>query len=301
MSLLQRLKRIRLPQIAVGRWVREHKAGLLRAGKISLGVGGFAFVVLLVHKEVYSIVVRRPEYTVTSESLRVALAPKWTGGAHAVDLDLGAESWNAFDEDAVARVGRAFERNPWVKRVTAVERAFPNKIRVRYEYRTPYVTVRTPEGWIAVDRERVRLPGVWKERPPRVLDCDLAGLGVAPAAGQVWDDAALAVGIELAELVEREAVLAKAGVRVIDVSNLGGRVHPKKSELAMLTEGGCVIFWGRPDSARRFGELPAERKIENLRLALESYPNLDGLQYVKVYFERPAVLEKDGRTTDRRR
>ncbi|MBI2900742.1 MAG: hypothetical protein HYY17_11210 [Planctomycetes bacterium] len=301
MTLFKRLKQVRLPDLKVRAWAGEHRAGLLRAGKISAGIGALTLVVLLVHKEVYSLVAGRKEYVVTPESLRVALAPKWTGGRNAVDVDLGPDGWSAFDDEAPARVGRAFEKNPWVRRVTSVQREFPNRLRVRYEFRTPHVTVRTGEGWIAVDRDRVRLPGVWKERPPRALEADLVGLGSAPEAGRMWDDPALAAGIETAELVGREPLLAKAGVTAIDVANLGGRVNPKKSEIAMLTSSGCIVYWGRPESSRKFGELTVAQKIGNLRLVLEAYPNLDGLQYAKVYFEKPAVLEKDSRTTDRGR
>ncbi len=301
MTLLKRLRRIRLPSIPIRSWIRDHRVGLARAGRVGLAVGGLALVVLLVHREVYSLVVTRPEHVVTPDSLRVALAPKWARGQHAVEVDVGKESWSIYDDEAVARVGRAFERNPWVRRVTAVERVFPNRLRVRYEYRTPYATVRNSEGWILVDRERVRLPGVWKERPPCVLDVDLTGVGSAPLAGQAWDHPALAAAIELAELVEREPLLVKAGVRVVDVSNLGGKLNPKKSELALLTECGCVIYWGRRDSARSFGELTVAQKVENLKRVLDLYRKLDGLQYVKVYFEKPYWIEKDDRTTDRRR
>lgn len=295
-----KLPKLSLPKLHVREWCRDHKAGLVRAGKIGAIGGSIALVVLLVHREVYSLVLGRKEYTVKPEALRVTLAPKWTGGQHGVAVDLGPEEWSAFDDEGVARVGKAFERNPWVRRVTQVERVFPDQVRVKFEYRMPYATVRTPEGWIVVDQDLVRLPGVWKDRPPRALESDITGLGKAPDAGRPWDDPALAAAIELAELAETEQVLAKSRVEVIDVTNLGGRVDPRKSELAMLTGSGCIIYWGRPTSTNKFGELTVAQKLDNLKLVLQSYPELDGLQYVKVYCKEPIVFEKDGRTTRRR-
>jgi hypothetical protein len=265
------------------------------------GIAAAVLVVLLVHREVYSLVMGRKEYRIDKSAYSVSLAPRWTGGRNAVAVDLGPDSWdgNLFDDGAVARVGRALEANPWVRRVTAVERVFGEGLRVRFEYRKPYVTVRTAEGWIAVAEDRVRLPGVWAERPPRVLSADLVGAGTPPAPGRRWDDPGLEAGIELAELADREPALAT--VEAVDVANAGGRVDARKSELAFLTSGGCVIYWGRAESAKKFGELTPAEKVRNLKLVLRSYPQLDGLQYVKVYYREPAVLERDGRTTDRRR
>jgi hypothetical protein len=249
--------------------------------------------------------VGREEYRVNPDSFRLSLAPKWAQGMNSVSIDLGPDGtgaeWNIFDPAAVARVGKAFEQNPWVQRVTVVERIFPNQLRVKFEYRTPYATVRTSDGWVAIDRDRVRLPGLWQERPPRMLDADLIGLPEAPEPGQTWRDPSLEAGLELAELVEQESVLAKVGVQVIDVSNIGGRVDAKKSELALLTANGCVIYWGRPSTTNKFGELTPSQKVDNLKMVLQTYPHLDGLRYVKVYSKEPTVLENDSRTSRRDR
>lgn len=305
MRFLKKLKlpKLSLPDLRIREWCRDHKDVLKKVGKVGAVGGGIALIVLLVHREVYSLIIGRKEYTVPAEHMRVSLAPKWANGQNAVQVEITEDQWNAFDDRAVARVGRAFEQNPWVRRVTSVERVFPDQIRVRFEYRKPYAAVRTPEGWVAVDADRIRLPGVWKERPPCELPADLVGLGAAPAAGGAWDDPALLAGIELAELASQESVLGNARVCAIDVTNLGGRVDPRKSELAMLTDGGCVIYWGRPTSTNRFGELTVAQKLENLKLVLESYPQLEGLQYVKLYAKEPSVREisYDDRTTRRGR
>jgi hypothetical protein len=302
MKLFKKWKR---PNIPIRAWIQDHREGLIRFGKISVGVGVLSLVVLLIHREVYSLVVGREEYRVNPDSFRLSLAPKWAQGMNAVSIDLGPDGtgaeWNIFDTAAVARVGKAFEKNPWVQRVTVVERIFPNQLRVKFEYRTPYATVRTSEGWVAIDRDRVRLPGLWQERPPRMLDADLVGLPEAPEPGQTWSDPSLEAGLELAELVEQESVLAKVGVQVIDVSNIGGRVDAKKSELALLTANGCVIYWGRPSTTNKFGELTPSQKVDNLKMVLQTYPHLDGLRYVKVYSKEPTVLENDSRTSRRDR
>jgi len=298
-KLWKKISRIRLPKIPIRPWLRAHRGALLRTGRIALYSAIPALIVLLVHREVYSLVIGKKEYSVESDSLRVSLAPSWAKGKHTYPVDPGGEPWNAFDGGAAERVGHAFERNPWVRCVTSVERLFPNRVKVKFEYRVPHAAVRTAEGWIAIDEQRVRLPGVWTERPPCALRADLVGLVGAPAPGEVWDSPALAAGLGLAELVESEPTLAKAEVQAVDVSNVDGRLDPRKSELAMLTGGGCILYWGRPCGTKKFGERTVIEKIENLKRVLQEYPHLDGLQYVKLFFKRPTVLEKDSRTTGR--
>lgn len=294
-------KRIRLPKIPVRAWVRDHRQGLLRAGRIALVCGGLTFVVLLVHREVYSLVIGRKEYTVRAESFRISLAPSWAQGRNPVAVDLGADSWSIFDEEAVGRVGQAFARNPWIRRVTLVERVFPDRLRIKFDYRSPYATVRTAEGWIVVDRDRVRIPGLWAERPPSELATDVTGAGELPAVGAKWGSESLEAGFEVAELVESEPILAKAGVRAVDVSNVGGKVNPRSSEVALMTESGCVVYWGRPSSTKKFGELTTAQKIANLQRVLKEYPGLGDLEYARVCFKDPTVMPKGERIAVRRR
>jgi hypothetical protein len=261
------------------------------AGRRALFAAAFVFVVLLVHREVYSLVVRNREFRVPS--VRVAVAPSWVDSRGAEVVRVDTEGSTLFDPDLVDRVGRAFEACPWVRRVAAVERAFPNALRVRLEYRRPHVAVRRPNGFVLVDSEGVRLPGVYADPPPCDRPMRVAGVSASPPVpGRAWDDPAVRTGLAMADYVERTPLLRELGIREVDVSNLGGRVDPRRSEVALVTANGCALLWGRTPWAGRFGDIAEDEKLENLQGVLAAYPSLNGVRSVKVYFRgsRPIDL-----------
>jgi hypothetical protein len=286
----------------VREWVAGHREGLFKVGKVTLVVATISLVVLLVHREVYSLIRGKPEFSVDPEKFRIALSPDWANGENPVTVSLDESKRGMMDEETTEWIGRAFLGNPWVKEVISVERIFPDQIRVRFEYREPVAAVKTSQGWIVVDGNRVRLPGVWKTRPPCELETDIVGLHRAPEAGKVWDDPALDAGMELARYASMEPVLSSVQVAAIDVSNFDGRIDSLRSEMALSTKSGCVIYWGRPPSTDKYGELTQEEKVENLRLVLKDFPRLKNLVYVKVYYKKgeAAVLERNSQLGTRR-
>ncbi len=298
----KKFKAPRLPRLPVKEWVVEHREGLFKAGKVTLGVGTITLIVLLVHSEVYSLIRGKPEFSIDSEKFRVTLAPEWASGENQVVISLDESQRGMLDEETTTWIGRAFQENPWVKEVLSVERVYPDQIRVRFDYRVPVAAVKTSRGWIVVDEDRVRLPGIWEKRPPCVLETDIVGLHRAPEAGMVWDDPALDAGMELARFAANEPVLASVQVAAIDVSNFDGRIDALRSEMALSTKSGCVIYWGRPPSTDKYGELTQDEKVQNLRLVLKDFPRLKNLVYVKVYYKKgeAAILERNSQLGTRR-
>lgn len=305
MSFVKKLwGKVRLPKLNLRGWAADHREGLKRAAGELFFWGSFAFVVLLIHREVYSFIMKRRQYTIESSDLRVSVAPRWA-------RELGQDSfvelpdakYSLFDDSAVARVGRAIEASPWVRKVTAVDRVFPNEVRVKFEYRKPHVVVRRGEGYVVVDRDSVRLPGIYAERPPSELALEIVGLeGAPPAPGTRWEDPGLAVGMEMARVAESDPLFVRAGVVAVDVSNAGGRMDPKKSEIVLQTSSGAVILWGRPPSTPRHGEITIGDKLANLAMVLDAYPYLEGLKSARVNVKgKPFVVESDPRMGQRRR
>ncbi len=275
-------------------------ARALGASRPLLFAAAFVLVVLLVHREVYSFILERPQYQVPP--IEAAVSPGWAGGqgVEVVRVDCGGAS--LFDAALVDRVGRAFEANPWVRRVTAVERIFPDRLRVRYEIRRPHVAVRRTNGYVVVDVDGIRLPGVYAEPPPRDRAAILAGVPSLPAEpGRAWEDASLRAGMEMAEFVHSSAFLGRLGVREIDVANAGGRIDPRRSEITLVSSGGCAIQWGGLPSRPRFGEPSSREKLENLREILTLYPALEGLRCAKLYFSGSKAVEPRDPTVQRPR
>lgn len=263
-------------------------------GKIALRVGAAAslvFIVLLVHRSAYALITKSPDFKIPKSMARAAVAPPWADAASTesvVLLPAGRDT--LMDADLVTGVAASFASNPWVRRVVAVERAFPDQIRVRLEMRTPRLSVRRAGGLILVDRDGVRLPGVYDRNPLRSME--VTGTASAPpAAGRVWEGPEIARALEMAALAEGERILRGLDVRAIDVSNLNGRRDPKSPDLSLVTACGAVIGWGRAPSDPRFGEPALSEKLDNLRRAAENYPRLEGVASVKVHQKGPARVK----------
>lgn len=251
------------------------------------------FVVILVHREVYSFIVDRPQFRVPS--LRLAVAPRWAERFGSELLTVETAGGSLFEADLVERISRAFEANPWVRRVTSVERVFPNAVRVRFEYRRPHVAFRRPGGFVMVDSEGARLPGVYAQLPAGERLMKVVGAQTRPPEpGRVWEDPAVRAGLEMAEVVARSPLLGHLGVEEIDLTNLGGRMDPRRSEVVLLTAGGCAIHWGRPPSRAGFGEPTPSEKLENLREILAVYPGLNGLRAARIGFRGSRSVEPAG-------
>ena len=253
--------------------------------------GSLVLIVLLVHRSAYSLVIGAPNYQVPKSTARARVAPSWADPAAAesvVTLPAGRDT--LLDSDFVRRVAASFSDNPWVRRVVAVERAFPDQVRVRLEMRSPRLAVRRPGGLVLVDQDGVRLPGTYAKAPTLVTE--VAGIASAPPApGRTWEGLEIATALEMASLAEGEAVLRRLGIRVVDVANLNGRRDPKSPDLLLVTSTGAVIDWGRAPSAARYGEPALAEKLDNLRRAAENYPRLEGVASVRIHQKGPARVK----------
>jgi hypothetical protein len=226
-------------------------------------VGSLAFIVLLVHRSAYVLVLKSSSYKLPSESARAKVAPPWadpTAGESVVMLEAGRDT--LLDPDLVPSVAASFSSNPWVRRA---------------------------DGFVLVDAERIRLPGVYERVPQRAFEVTGAA-SVPPAAGRAWEGPEIASALEMAALAEGEPVLRDLAVRGVDVANLNGRRDPKSPDLLLATGAGAVIGWGRAPAEARFGEPGLSEKLDNLKRAAENYPRLEGLAFVKVHQKGPARL-----------
>ena len=295
------LKKFRPPDLEkaaarIGAFASRHRAAV----RALLFAGGFAFVVLLIHREVYSFLTRRGAYTVPD--IHAAVAPAWSDRQGEEIVKISNPGATLFDESLVAKVGKTFEECAWIKRVTSVERVFPDQLRIRFEYRKPHVAVRCENGYVLVDVDGVRLPGVYAEPPASERSARVAGVGGRPPEpGKVWDAPALRAGMKMADYVDATPLLARLKVREINVANHGGRLDPRLSEVTLATSSGVELAWGRTPDTARFGDPSPEEKLENLREVLAAYPDLSGVRRVKIHFRGAKAVEPtEGHAQNRR-
>jgi hypothetical protein len=270
----------------VGAFASRHQDAALRG----LFVAGLALVVMLVHREVFAFIAQRRQFT--APPIKTAVVPRWatSQGQEVVRIDGAGRS--LFDPQLVEKVGKTFEACPWVRRVTAVERVFPDQLVIKFEYRRPHVAVRRENGYVLVDQDGVRLPGVYAAAPACDRSVQVTGVAsLPPEPGQPWKDEALAAAVAMADYIPGSSVLGRLGIREVDVANYGGRQDPRRSEMSLVAASGCVLAWGRTSATSKFGDLSTEEKLENLREVLAVYPDLNGLKRVTLYFRGSRAVE----------
>src|SRR5882672_31655 len=269
----------------LGAFASRHQDHALRA----LFAVGLGLVVLLVHREVFAFIVA--PRTFSAPTIKTAVVPKWAGsqGEELVRIEGGK---SLFDPQLVERVGKPFESCPWVQKVTAVERVFPDKLLVKFEYRRAHVAVRRENGFVLVDADGVRLPGVYTVPPSCEVAVRVTGIASAPPEpGRPWQDDSLRAAVAMADYVPSSTLLGRLGIREVDVANFAGRQDPRRSELSLVTSNGCVLAWGRTAQTAKFGDVSTEEKLENLREVLAVYPDLNGLKKVTLYFRGSRAVE----------
>src|SRR5579859_1599911 len=110
---------------SIGAFASRHQDAALR-GLFAIGLG---LVVMLVHREVFAFIAERRQFS--APPIKTAVAPRWSSsqGQEIVRIDGAGRS--LFDPQLVEKVGKTFEACPWIRKVTAVERVFPDQLVIK--------------------------------------------------------------------------------------------------------------------------------------------------------------------------
>lgn len=175
---------------------------------------------------------------------------------------------------------------PWVREV-AIQREFPDRLRLAFDLRQPVLGVRAADGTplCLVDRDAVMLPWVDTPLPVVFLHREGGAPTMDVAAGQPCGEgrvrAAAAIAVEwrdeFAPLVPGCPKLVE-----VDTTNLGerwlrGPSYPEvRVKLARRDGAGVVFAYDRPVDSP-LPRVPVATKAEVLKKILERHPSLDGL------------------------
>jgi len=261
------------------RWVRvlwRRSAPVLAKAAIPTAL---LIAVVTVHHYVHRFVSDSSVFTVPGAALQSSgLLP---GGAGDISI---------FDEDVLKRLAREIESRPEVRRVTSLERSFPGSIRAKVERRSPWLHFWVGAGLAVFDRDGI-LMGAARGTNPDLLKVEGA-LGPFPAPSRRAEGEEFAAAFRMAEIVRADEWLSSR-VTTIDISNLGRRRSTMDPDISLVTRAGCRIHWGRA-AGREAEELSVDEKLSNLRSAVSRYPDLRGLEYVKVYVKDRPTVKRSG-------
>lgn len=220
------------------------------------------------------------------------------------------DAWSMFDGDLTPALQQAYESSPWVKGVE-VRRKFPGTVEVDVDLVEPFALAEWDvDEWVVVDADGEILPSVdgldtealtegpiirafpetfGKNQRRRLKDEDFGWFASAVREGTTV----------IHDLLEHaySDVFSKVRIKVIDVSNFGGRISATAPETVLLTDvtyfdpvlqrnRPLVIQWGRSSGHPRGSiELEASQKLEHLEAVLAKAPRFAGISEIDVRFD----------------
>ncbi len=263
----------------------------LAAGHLMLAVT-FAAVLAAAFVVVKRYVERDVVFPTAPPTVMLVNRPVWMSDLLATRIARAAEpvgAHSAFDHRMLVDAVDALRRNPWVKDVRQVRRAFDrapgDTLEVDCAWRAPVALIKWGDYYWLVDGDGVKLPEQFpaQQVPNVVIGQDqriniriIEGVACPPVeAGQRWPGEDLAAGLDLVKLLYGKPYAEEIGK--VDVSNFAGRKDAREAQLALVTKYGTRVKWGRPVNAKDFFvEVPPLRKLEYIEQVKRQFGRCDG-------------------------
>jgi len=197
------------------------------------------------------------------------------------------------------KVAAAYERSPWVARVTRVSKRFPNRLDIALVIREPFALVRYNDTQVWVDREGVvlsptiyRLEAVQPARPPVHL---ARAPSVPPRPGETWRVEDVSAALAMLRYIEERPVLRRLNLASIEVRREGGWFNRERLCLVLTTRDGPQILWGLPPMAAGPGtaEVDTDTKVGRLQGILRHRARLPAIEYIDVRNDIFTIKERN--------
>ena len=266
----KRSKAQRWALLDIARIRAVRRAGLVVAGLTAL-VAGTAYGVHALDGHVDRILLQR---AAPPSRLQLPGVPVLLRGLADADVKelvepLLGRSWT--QPDLCRRIAQAVRQSGWVKTLHHVRRLSDGSFQIFCDYRRPVAIVAGDDGYVLVDSDRVRLPGVYAYHHSwKVIEGVQA---LPPRAGMTWVGDDLRAGIALVqELVDEP--FAKQVTAVL-VHNFKGRIDPYRCHIELATDrAGGRIRWGSAPG-RELEENSISQKMAILRANFSTTGRLD--------------------------
>ncbi|GMU36820.1 MAG: hypothetical protein KJ057_04585 [Phycisphaerae bacterium] len=193
---------------------------------------------------------------------------------------LSARDWT--DPQLCSEAAQVVGQSPWVNEVRRVRRVSDGTIRIELACLEPFAMVDAGNGYALVDRDGVRLPGLYAFHQTWKL---IQGVAAAPpGAGRRWDGADLHAALSLLARLKCEAFADQ--ITGVLVHNFSGRNNPLMAHIELATDrAGGRIRWGSAPGSELI-ENSVEEKLALLRAnhrltgrADAGYPVIDVVTY----------------------
>jgi hypothetical protein len=246
---------------------------------------------------------RRYAWPMTGARVELVDRPAWMSTALADQIldtarPIGIRS--VYDRQLLIDTAAALQRNPWIKQVRQVRRAFVHNpgdtLEVNCIYRVPTALVQWQGYYWLVDGDGFKLPEQYTRQQLRQAMYDgnghlalriIQGVTRQPvASGRLWPGDDLAAGLEMTKLLAGHNFADE--LPIVDVCNFRGREDPQAAQIVLITSRNTVIRWGRPPSAKDyFVEVPTSQKLQCLSDIFQQMHHVDGGQpWIDIRFDQ---------------
>lgn len=258
-----------------------------------------------------------PRHQIDPGRLELSASPSWAKPELArkikeeIEKDMRAElaalpPSDSFDADLLQGVSAALARCAWVRRVISVTRRFPAngegqaELVPLFEIRSPALCVATPDAWILVDGDGVRLPLSVKNGPTGPADFEnlCAGLvkplrvvegvnSAPPAPGKKWESEEIVAAISMEHVLRDcsiDSVLPISRIFLVGVpehADAKGRVrYAPGGGLVLVPDAQTMpqtkLVWGRPPAHAGTLELSVNEKLSEIKRLLKEPEQMQG-------------------------
>jgi len=297
---------------AIGRWWRSRdadsrKRSAARCGKAlawAAFAAGCAVGLALLERHVLSHPARKP----VQVRLRLCETPAWVPDAvaEAVGESILADDADFNDVELVRRAHAAAEANPWISRVSRVEKRLTDDptigvLEVHAEFRKPVAKVLLKDGRSCayVSDDAHRLPDVvpryvasipatraaparreyFLRAPPGLAAVEVHYLTIngascdAPAFGERWQGEDILAAVKMIELLWDRPYINQ--IVEVDVRNFGWRASRREPQIRLVAKKDrgleTVILFGRLPDPEGDWVVPPERRLRNLDLYVQAH------------------------------
>jgi hypothetical protein len=193
--------------------------------------------------------------------------------------------------DICRRVAVAYQANPWVERVVAVRRRFPDKFEVDLVIRRPVAYVDRSGTYYLVDAAGYRLPVNPVNRPGAEYPVIEGILASPPAPGEAWNDPCLADSLRLVETLAGVLDGRGAGLRLagLEANRPLRGAYDQRPQMIAWTASGMKIDWGSFNESRTYAFPSAAEKRAELERQLNALPDPSAVGCISVRFRSPFV------------
>jgi hypothetical protein len=255
---------------------------------------------------------RERAFLVDPAYVELASGPAWMSGSVAESVHAALAQLEPTplrrDDEVTALTAAIATSTGWIRSIDRIEKRYPNRLEVEVTLREPVALVETEHGLVLIDGDAVvvaeaaesaeyladhPLPLLHASRPLRVA-----------RPGQKVKDLALDEGLRVAaEIAPYRADLARRGLDldVIDLTAKERSGGTSLTDVELYTRSGLAIEWGRSRAHPKYGALEpaADAKVRGLLRVAARYPELAGIERVRLQFDDPTVVFEEGSTVSR--